>query len=182
MIYVHLATGFEEIEAMTIVDLLRRADIEARTVSITGHKRVVGAHGVAVEADILYEETNYEECQMIVLPGGLPGAEHLGNHEGLASHIRCFAENGKYLAAICAAPMVLGAQGVLEGKKATIYPGMEHLLKGAIPQTDAVVEDGAILTSRGPATAMPFALKLVEVLKGKDRSAQIAQDLLWDRK
>ena len=180
MVYVHLATGFEEIEALTIVDLLRRANIEVQTVSITGEKRVVGTHGVPVEADILYEEADYENCQMIVLPGGLPGAEHLGNHEGLTSHIRCFAENGKYLAAICAAPRVFGAQGVLEGKKATIYPGMEELLKGARPQSDLVVEDGTVITSRGPATAMPFALKLVEILKGKEVSSQLEQDLLWN--
>ena len=180
MVYVHLATGFEEIEALTIVDLLRRANIEVQTVSITGEKRVVGTHGVPVEADILYEEADYENCQMIVLPGGRPGAEHLVNHEGLTIHIRCFEENGKYLAAICAAPMVFGAQGVLEGKKATIYPGMEELLKGARPQSDLVVEDGTVITSRGPATAMPFALKLVEILKGKEVSSQLEQDLLWN--
>ena len=96
-------------------------------------------------------------------------------------HIRCFAENDKYLAAICAAPQVFGAQGVVEGKKATIYPGMESCLKGALPQDEIVVQDGKIITSMGPATAMPFALKLIEVLKGKEASESVANGLLWNR-
>lgn len=182
MIYVHLAQGFEEIEALTIIDLLRRAQLDVQSVSITGDKRVVGTHGVPVEADILYEEADYEGCEMIVLPGGLPGADYLGKHEGLTSHIRCFAETGKYLAAICAAPMVFGAQGVLKGKKATIYPGMEERLTGAEPQEDLVVVDGNLITSKGPATAMPFAIRLVEILKGKDAADQLAEGLLWNQK
>ena len=101
LVYVHLADGFEEVEALTTVDLFRRAQIGVQTVSITGKKEVTGAHNVTVEADILFEETDYEQCEMIVLPGGMPGAEHLGNHEGLTSHIRCFAKNDKYIAAIC---------------------------------------------------------------------------------
>lgn len=182
MIYVHLANGFEEIEALTIVDLLRRADLQVQTVSITGDKKVMGTHGIPVEADILYQEADYELCEMIVLPGGLPGADYLGEHEGLTKHIRCFAENDKYLAAICAAPMVFGAQGILEGKKATIYPGMEDRLIGAEPQNEKVVVDGKIITSRGPATAMPFAIKLVELLKGKAAAADLAKGLLWQEK
>lgn len=182
MIYVHLANGFEEIEALTIVDLLRRADLQVQTISITGDKKVMGTHGIPVEADILYQEADYEQCEMIVLPGGLPGADYLGEHEGLTKHIRCFAENDKYLAAICAAPMVFGAQGILEGKKATIYPGMEDRLIGAEPQNEKVVVDGKIITSRGPATAMPFAIKLVELLKGKAAAADLAKGLLWQEK
>lgn len=181
MVYVHLATGFEEIEALTVIDLLRRAGIDVKSVSITGHKLVTGTHNIPVEADILYEEADYETCRMIILPGGLPGADYLGEHEGLIKHIRCFAENSKYLAAICAAPQVFGAQGVIEGKKATIYPGMEDCLKGAKPQEDIVVQDGNVITSMGPATAMPFALKLIEVLKGKETSDSVANELLWDR-
>lgn len=179
MVYVHLANGFEEVEALTITDLLRRAEIPVQTVSIAGSKRVTGAHDVSVEADILYEEADYENCEMIVLPGGLPGADYLGQHEGLTAHIRCFAENGKFLAAICAAPMVFGAQGILKGKKAVIYPGMEDRLIGALPQEEDVVADGKIITSRGPATAMPFALKLIEVLKGAAAAEQVAKGLLW---
>ena len=181
MVYVHLATGFEEVEALTVIDLLRRAGIEVKSVSITGEKRVMGTHDIPVEADIVYEEADYESCEMIVLPGGLPGADYLGEHEGLVKHIRCFAEKDKYLAAICAAPQVFGAQGVVEGKKATIYPGMEGCLKGAMPQDEIVVVDGKVITSMGPATAMPFALKLIEVLKGKEASDSVAKGLLWNR-
>lgn len=182
MIYTHLADGFEEVEAMTIVDLLRRADLNVQTVSVTGSKRVTGAHGITVEADILFEEAQYEPCGMIVLPGGMPGSKNLGEHEGLTRHIRCFAENDKYIAAICAAPMVFGAQGLLKGKKATIYPGMESHLAGAIHGAGKVVVDGKIITSMGPATAMPFALKLVELLKGEAVADQLAAALLWDLK
>ena len=116
-----------------------------------------------------------------MLPGGLPGADYLGEHVGLVKQIRDFAANGKYLAAICAAPQVFGAQGVVEGKKATIYPGMEGCLKGALPQDEIVVQDGKIITSMGPATAMPFALKLIEVLKGKETAENVAGGLLWNR-
>ena len=181
MVYVHLATGFEEVEALTVIDLMRRAGIDVKSVSITGEKRVMGTHNIPVEADIIFEEADYDGCEMIVLPGGLPGADHLGEHEGLTAHIRSFAENDKYLAAICAAPQVFGAQGVLEGKKATIYPSMEGCLKGAQPQDEIVVTDGRIITSMGPATAMPFALKLIEVLKGKECSEKVASGLLWNR-
>lgn len=181
MVYVHLAAGFEELEALTVIDLLRRAEIEVKSVSVTGDKRVMGTHDIPVEADILYEEADYTTCEMIVLPGGLPGADYLGEHEGLVKHIKCFAENDKYLAAICAAPKVFGTQGVVEGKKATIYPGMEACLKGAQPQDEIVVQDGKIITSMGPATAMPFALKLIEALKGKDAADSVAKGLLWNR-
>ena len=181
MVYVHLATGFEEVEALTVIDLLRRAGIEVKSVSITGDKRVMGTHNIPVEADILFEDADYDACEMIVLPGGLPGADYLGEHEGLCGHIRSFAENGKYLAAICAAPQVFGAQGVLKGKMATIYPSMESCLIGAEPQDEIVVVDGKIITSMGPATAMPFALKLIEVLKGKAASDKVAGGLLWNR-
>lgn len=181
MVYVHLANGFEEVEALTVIDLLRRAGVEVKSVSITGEKRVMGTHDIPVEADILFEEADYDACEMIVLPGGLPGADYLGEHEGLVKQIRDFAANDKYLAAICAAPQVFGAQGVVEGKKATIYPGMEGCLKGALPQDEIVVQDGKIITSMGPATAMPFALKLIETLKGKEAADNVAGGLLWNR-
>ncbi len=182
MIYVHLAEGFEEVEALTAVDVLRRAEIDVKTVSVTGSKTVAGTHGVNVEADILYEETDYEKCEMIVLPGGMPGSTNLEAHEGLAAHIKCFADNGKKLAAICAAPMVLGTCGILDGKKATIYPGMEECLKGAEATGEVVTVDGNIITGQGPALAMEFALTLVEVLKGKEAADEVAADLLYVRK
>lgn len=182
MIYIHLAEGFEEVEALTAVDVLRRAEIDVKTVSVTGNKNVTGTHGVNVEADILYEESDYEKCEMIVLPGGMPGSTNLEAHEGLAAHIKCFAKSGKKLAAICAAPMVFGTCGILGGKKATIYPGMEDCLKGAEATGEAVTVDGNIITGQGPALAMEFALTLVEVLKGKESADEVAADLLYVRK
>ena len=182
MIYIHLAEGFEEVEALTAVDVLRRAEIEVQTVSVTSSKMVSGTHGINVEADIMFEQADYTKCEMIALPGGMPGSENLENHQGLAAHIKCFGENGKRLAAICAAPMVLGTCGVLEGKRATIYPGMEDRLTGAEATGEDVTTDGNVITGKGPALAMEFALELVEVLKGKEAADAVADDLLYDRK
>ena len=178
MVYVHLAEGFEEVEAMTIVDLLRRAEIETETVSITGRLPVTGAHGVKIVADILFEDAVYSSCELIVLPGGMPGATNLDAHEGLREKIYSFNNQGKKLAAICAAPLVLGHAGVLNGKKATCYPSFEAELTGAELSTDAVVSDGGVITSRGPATAMAFALAIIEDMKGKEAADSIAAGLL----
>lgn len=182
MVYVYLGEGFEEIEALTAVDVLRRAGIEVQTVSITGNKMVKGTHGINVEADMLYEGAAHELCEMIVLPGGLPGADYLNAHAGLAKHIKCFADDKtKKLAAICAAPQVFGTCGILEGKKATIYPDMEECLEGGKPTGENVTVDGNIITGMGPALAMEFALKLVEEIKGKDAADEVADDLLYGR-
>lgn len=182
MVYVYLAEGFEEIEALTAVDVMRRAGIAVQTISVTGNKMVKGAHGISVEADMLYEGAAHELCEMIVLPGGLPGADYLNAHEGLAKHIKCFAEDDtKKLAAICAAPQVFGTCGILTGKKATIYPGMEGHLKGGQATGTNVAVDGNIITGMGPALAMEFALKLVEEIKGKDAADEVADDLLYGR-
>ena len=183
MIYIHLAEGFEEVEALTAVDILRRAELDVQTVSITGKKMVNGTHGIPVEADILYEEADYPSCEMIVLPGGLPGADYLEAHEGLAKHIVDFAkDDSKKLAAICAAPQVFGTCGILEGKKATIYPGMESHLKEGKATGENVTVDGNIITGMGPAIAMEFALKLVEEIKGKEAAEEVAADMLYDRR
>ena len=183
MIYIHLAEGFEEIEALTAVDVLRRADIDVQTVSITGKKRVNGTHGIVVEADIVFEDADYDSCEMIVLPGGLPGADYLEAHEGLAKHIVAFAnDDSKKLAAICAAPQVFGTCGILEGKKATIYPGMENHLKEGKATGENVTVDGNVITGMGPAIAMEFALKLVEEIKGKDVAEEVATGMLFDRR
>ncbi len=178
MVLVHLATGFEEIEALTVVDLLRRAEIEVNLVSTTGEKQVKGCHNIAIEADILIEDVKYEECDMIVLPGGLPGAFGLRDHAILTEQIKNFAAEGKGIAAICAAPLVLGCAGVLNGKKATIYPGMEEHLTGATPIKEKVVKDGNMITSQGPATAMVFALAIVEHFVGKEKAEEIGKGLL----
>ena len=179
MVYVHLAEGFEEVEAMTIVDLLRRAEIETETVSITGALPVKGAHGIKLVADILFEDAVYGVCDMIVLPGGLPGATNLDAHEGLREKIYSFNNQGKKLAAICAAPLVLGHAGLLDGKKATCYPGFEKELTGAELCIDAVVIDESIITSRGPGTAMAFTLAIIEELKSKEAADEVAAGLLF---
>ena len=181
MVYVHLADGFEEIEALTVVDLLRRAEIETETVSIMEHLAVTGSHGVKVVADILFEDAVYGNCEMLVLPGGLPGSTNLGAHEGLCEKILSFHNQGKLIAAICAAPQVFGNLGVLEGKKATCYPGVEKEEWGAEIVSDNVVVDAGVITSRGPATAMPFALTLIEQLKNRAKADDIAAGLLQIR-
>lgn len=182
MIYLHLAEGFEEIEAVTVADILRRAKIEVKTVSIGKDSYVKGTHGMTIEADMVYDDVDYENCEMIILPGGMPGAANLQEHEGLRKHLECFAENGKKIAAICAAPMILGKYGIIEGKTATIYPGMEDKLTGARHEDKNVVVDGNIITGRGPAAAMEFALAIVKELKNEAAAADVAGDLLYNLK
>ncbi len=177
-VYLHLADGFEEIEALTVVDVLIRANISAETVSITGKREVIGAHNVIVTADKVFEETDYDDGNMIVLPGGVPGTTNLEQHSGLMEIIKAYEKQGKWIAAICAAPRVLGDLGLLNNKAATCYPGYEDRLKGAIISSANVVQSGNIITSRGPATAMLFALKLVEVLDGPDKVNMIKEDML----
>lgn len=180
MVYVHLAEGFEEVEALTVVDVLKRADIDVNTVSVSGEGIVTGAHGIKVCADMLFEEADYDKCDMIVLPGGLPGAENLKNHEGLNEKIDEFIQQNKTLAAICAAPMVLGTHALLSGKTATIYPGMEEQLGNLIPLGAEIVQDVNVITGKGPAFAMKFALVLVENIKGANIARKVAEGLLYD--
>ena len=182
MVLVHLAEGFEEIEALTVVDLLRRVDIPVKSVSVTGEKTVTGAHGISVNADEVFETVSYDACSMIVLPGGLPGTFGLQDHEGLGQQIKAFAAAGKPVAAICAAPLVLGHHDVLAGRKATIYPGMESHLAGGVPVDEKVVIDGSMITSQGPGTAMDFALAIVEFIRGEETAAELKRDLLLERR
>lgn len=178
MVYVHLADGFEEIEALTVVDVLRRAKIEVKTVSVTGKEFVRGAHDISVSADILFENADYKECDMIVLPGGMPGTANLAKHEGLAAQLTDFAKEGKWLAAICAAPSVLGGLSLLNGKRATSYPGYKDQMPGSDYVEDRVVQDGRIITSRGAGTAIEFSLKLVELLKDREASDTIRKAMI----
>lgn len=179
MVYLFIANGFEEIEGLTVVDLMRRAGIEIQTVSITGEKTVTGSHGISVIADMNFDEADFEKCDMIVLPGGMPGTTNLCDHKELNDKIKEFYENGQNVAAICAAPMVFGRLGILAGHNATIYKGMEDELVGAKPCTDKVVVSKNVITSQGPGTAMDFALKLIEIIKGEDISNNVAKGLLY---
>lgn len=179
MVYVFLAHGFEEIEALTAVDLMRRADIQVKTVSIMDDKLVYGAHGIGVEADILFKEAMFDTCQMLVFPGGMPGTTNLCNHRELKDELQDFAKTGKLVAAICAAPMVLAKAGLFDGHQATIYPGMEKHLSGAVPSKEKVVKSGNLITSKGPGTAMDFALALIGELKGESVMQEIKDELIY---
>lgn len=177
-IAVHLAEGFEEIEALSIIDILRRADLDTLSVSITKNKLVEGAHGIKVEADALFEEVNYDNIDMLVLPGGMPGTTNLEDHEDLKKRIIEFDIDEKWIGAICAAPSILGKMAMLEDRKATCYPGFEKSILGGKLSNDAVVLDRNIITSQGPATAMEFSLKLVELLKGQEKAEELSKALL----
>lgn len=164
-VLVPLAEGFEELEAVTIIDVLRRAGIDVVVASLAGNP-VTGAHGIRLSADTPLAALAEQEFDMIALPGGMPGAEHLKKDVRIAEIVRRLHEKGKPVAAICAAPMVLAAAGVLDGRRATSYPGF---LKDAARSTvvgDAVVVDRGVITSRGPGTALDFALTLVAELAG----------------
>jgi 4-methyl-5(b-hydroxyethyl)-thiazole monophosphate biosynthesis len=176
MVYVFLADGFEEIEALTPMDVLRRAGLDVRTVGV-GSKRVTGSHRVEVIADIEEKEMEFDSLQAVVLPGGLPGAVNLDRSRSVQKAVaRCF-EGGGYVAAICAAPSVLGHMGLLKGKRATCSPGFEKELLGAEFCDESVVADGKIITGNGPGAAMPFALKLAEVLSGEETARRLRKSM-----
>lgn len=176
---IFMADGCEEIEGLTVVDVVRRAKMEIVTISITGKKEVTGSHNVTFFADALASEVNYDELDGIVLPGGMPGTLNLGANEIVNKVIKEFAAAGKLVCAICAAPSVLGMAGILEGKKATCHPGFEEKLIGATTSEDEVVVDGNIITSRGMGTAIAFALSIVRYFKGDVAVEEIKKGLVY---
>lgn len=179
MIYLFLANGFEEVEALCPLDLLRRAGLKVTTVGVGGDL-ILGSHGIAVQADIpdtLYRDSKPE---MIILPGGMPGTRHLDEARSVDAAIRAAEASGAYLAAICAAPMILGKRGYLEGKKATCFPGFEEYLQGASISEKRVVRDGRIVTAAGMGAAMEFGLELVALLKGKEAADALRKAVLAD--
>ncbi|MBO5180477.1 MAG: DJ-1/PfpI family protein [Paraprevotella sp.] len=179
MIYVFAAEGFEDIELLAVVDILRRAELPVRIVSVTEEKWVASAHGVRLEADLLFEEMDKTGAELLVLPGGLPGAHNLAAHDGLAEVIRKHYEAGKLLAANCAAPLVYGRMGLLHGVKATCYPGFEPELEGAVPTGALVEHDGQFVTAKGPAATFPFAYLLVELLAGKEKADALREGMIF---
>lgn len=179
-ICVFLADGFEEIEAITPIDILRRGELPVKTVSIMSTKTVMGAHGVPLIADITLRELKEEDVEMIVLPGGLPGAFHLAENEQLGELVTKFVKAGKPVAAICAAPIVLGRRGLLEGKTATCYPGMEEELIGA-HCTGAMVEKADhLIFGKGPAAAAAFAFAILERYADASVVAGLKKGMLWE--
>ncbi|MDD3746191.1 MAG: DJ-1/PfpI family protein [Anaerostipes sp.] len=179
--YIFFADGFEEVEGLTVVDILRRGQIDIKTVSITSSKNVISSHGIKLETDMVFDEVK-EEADMYILPGGMPGTKYLGDHEGLGNMLKNANEDGKYLAAICAAPTVFAKYGFTDGKNATSYPGMESEMTGANYSFDKVVVDGNIITSRGLGTAILFAGTLLELLKGTKIKEEVLESIVYEDK
>lgn len=162
---IFFADGCEEIEGLSVVDICRRADLEIVTISIMGKNEVTGSHNIIFQTDTVFEEVDFGELEGVILPGGMPGTLNLGKHEGVNRIIREFAESGKMVAAICAAPSVLGAAGILQGKTAVCHPGFEEKLTKANVKYDNVAVDGNVITSRGMGTAFDFGLAIVGYFK-----------------
>lgn len=177
-IVVFLAEGFEEIEAITVIDILRRAGLEVTTVSIEKNEHVKGAHGITIIADKVFNKKEITDIEMIILPGGMPGTNNLNHHQELKNIILEYYKNKKYIAAICAAPLILGQLGILNNKKAVCYPGYEKELKGAIYSNEKVVIDNNIITSKGVGAAIDFSLKIVETLINKETATKLRQALV----
>lgn len=180
MIYTFLADGFEDIEALAPVDIMRRAGLQVETVSITDEIVVNTAHGVSIVADKTLAEIDFDDAQLLFLPGGLPGATNLDAcqmlREGLVAHNKA----GRPIAAICAAPLVLGHLGLLEGKRATCYPGFETELKGAEYTASLVEKDGLFVTGKGPGAAMELGYVLVEMLKDKQTADALREGMMYN--
>lgn len=182
MVYIFLADGFEEIEALTPADLLRRAGVEVALAGVTGDV-VTGAHGIKVVTDVTAEVAADAVCspagaEMIVLPGGLPGADNLDASDAVSRSIAAMKDHGGFIAAICAAPYVLGKRGLLDGRMATCYPGFEDRLTGAEVYDCDVIRDGEIITGRAMGSATEFALELVEALKGEDAAEKLRDAII----
>lgn len=179
---IFLADGFEEIEGLTVVDLLRRCDIEITMVSIMDGYEVVSAHNIKVVADKLFDEVTYEDYDMLVLPGGGGGTQRLSGYEPLLKLINSFNEQGKKLAAICAAPSVLGKCGVLNNRRACAYPGFEEYLVGAQVTNAEVEADGNVITSRGMGCSIPFALAIVESFLGSSVMEELKKTIIYEQR
>ncbi|MCD7978734.1 MAG: DJ-1/PfpI family protein [Tannerellaceae bacterium] len=176
--FVFLATGFEEMEAIGTIDVLRRGGVETTTVSITGEATVTGAHGIPVVADVLLSDTDLSDADALVLPGGMPGSNNLNACEPLKEALSKQYNQQKLVAAICAAPIVLGGLGFLEGRTATCYPSFEPQLTGATTTVNPVEVDGNVITGRGPGLVFNFGLAIVEYLQGKATADEVASGLL----
>lgn len=176
---IFFAEGFEEIEALTVVDMLRRAKIQIDMVSVTGEKLVESSHRVTVMTDLLLKDCAIMEYDMLVLPGGMPGTIHLGECKTLTDAVEAFHKEGKPLAAICAAPSVLGELGILEGKKATCYPGFEEKLLGASYVEEKAVTDGNIITGCGMGAAIEFAAQIITCLEDAGKAEEIKKSIMY---
>lgn len=178
-IYLFLADGFEEIEAIAPIDIFRRADIKLTTVSISDSPIVTGAHNVKIFADILFAELQYDNDSLLFLPGGLPGTTNLESHQGLKYLIQNHSTQGGKIAAICAAPSILGKMNLLDGKEAICYPGFEDTLLGSSISKSNIVKSGSVFTAKAAGLAIQFALDIVSDLKGKELANQIKESIYY---
>lgn len=179
MIYMFLAEGFEEIEALCPLDIMRRAGLSVQTVGIGG-KNITGAHGITVAADIVDSEFTASDAEMIFLPGGMPGTLNLASSNTVITAIQNATKNNIYISAICAAPSILGDMGLLVGKEAICYPGFEDRLTGARISDKRVVQDGMIITAAGMGVALDLGLKIVEIFCGKETSDKLRKAVIYD--
>ena len=182
MVYLFFATGTEEIEALGTADIIRRAGLDLQIVSITGQRIVTGAHGIRIETDALLEDVEFFDAEMLILPGGMPGATNLAACDDLIERIRDHVYLGRPVAAICAAPLVFGRMGLLDGKRATCYPGFEGELEGATYTGALVEQDGLFITGKGPAAVFEFGYTIVERLKDKASADALRQGMLWNER
>lgn len=180
-VYEFIANGSEEIEALTVVDVLRRAGVEIKTVSITGTKEAVLSHGVKIECDVTIEQCTFDDADMLLLPGGLPGATNLNEHEGVRNAMLKQYQSGKKVGAICAAPLVLGSLGILQGKNATCYPGFEDQMTGAKYTADIFTIDGNIITGCGPAATLPYSYAILEMLGYTKEAAALKEGMMFNK-
>lgn len=178
-IYLFLADGSEEMEALAVVDILRRAGLSVRIVSVTGNLMVRGSHDILIQADEVFEEANLDKASMFILPGGLPGAYNLYEHEGLRNAIQKQYNAGGLLAAICAAPLVYGRMGLLKERKATVYPGFEEELEGATCTGNLVTCDGQFVTGKGPAAVFEFAYTIAALFVGEEQVVALKKGMLY---
>ena len=176
---IFLATGFEEIEALTVVDMLRRAKLQCDMVSVDGEKYAKGSHGIEVLADMCLSEVDFNDYDCLVLPGGNPGYKNLEENQYLMNKLDGFYSQGKLICAICGAPSIFGHRGYLEDKTAVVYPGMEDELKGANVVFDSVVKDGNIITSRGMGTAIDFSAEIIATLLDEETKDSLLKGIVY---
>ena len=168
-VYEFLANGFEEVEALAPVDILRRGGVDIKTVSVTGSLFVESSHGVTLKADMLFEDADLKDADLLMIPGGMPGSTNLNAHDGVRKAMLDQYNKGKRVGAICAAPMVLGSIGILTGKRATCSPGFEKYMDGATYTHELFTVDGNIITGEGPAATLPYAYKILSFFIGDEK-------------
>ncbi len=178
-IFVLLAPGFEESEAVILIDIFRRANYEVKLISITDKREVTSSRNITIIADDILKNSNFDDMDMLFLPGGMPGTKNLSESEDVIKLVKEAFVKDKYIAAICAAPSVLAIAGILKGKRATAYPGWDEKLTDAIIEKSPVVVDNKIITSRGFGTAIEMGLKIVEIISGKEESEKLRQAILY---